>query len=244
MAISVAVVGATGRLGSQVVRVIEAMPDMEVFAKLDSKSDLQEMVGANIAVDATRPDVSPKVVEFALANSLKVLVATSGWSADRLRELGSTVSQLSSHGVFVVPNFSVGSAIQLVAAKIAAESFESIEIVESHHPGKVDSPSGTAVRAAEEIAEVRARNGGVIAPFSNQTARGEAIDGIPVHSLRLKGVLARQDIIFGGVGESLTISHDTSSPQAYDWGIAIALRFLSGHSGLAVGLSEALGIVK
>lgn len=244
MAISVAVVGATGRLGSQVVRIVEAMPDMDVFAKLDSKSDLREMLGADIAVDATRPDVSPRVVEFAIANSIRVLVATSGWSADRLKELSAVLSKFSAAGVFVVPNFSVGAAIQLLAAKIAADNFDSIEIVETHHSEKTDSPSGTAVQAAEEIAGARSKHGGAVAPFSNQTARGELIEGIPIHSLRLKGILARQEIIFGGKGESLTFSHETSSTEAYEEGIILALRFLSGHSGLAVGLSEALEIRK
>jgi 4-hydroxy-tetrahydrodipicolinate reductase len=123
-----------------------------------------------------------------------------------------------------------------------AAQFESIEIVETHHAGKVDSPSGTAVRVAEQIAHVRRELGGVIAPHSNQSARGELVAGVPVHSLRLSGVLAKQDIIFGGVGETLTVSHETHSRDAYQAGIVAALAFMENHTGVAVGLEHALGI--
>ena len=128
----------------------------------------------------------------------------------------------------------------MMISKTVAEHWESIEIVETHHAGKADSPSGTAVRTAEEIATVRRDRGGVIAPHSNQSARGEQVQGIPVHSLRLTGVLAKQDVVFGGVGETLTITHDTHSRDAYQAGIIMALRFMDSHIGLAVGLEHAL----
>ena len=153
----VAVIGATGRLGSQVAQVVSAMPDMTLVASLDSRSDLQEMLGADIAVDVTLPSVSKTVVEFALSQGIKVLVGTSGWSADRLKELEKALEKSPGSAAFVVPNFSLGSTLQTMVAKTIAEHFESIEIVETHHASKVDSPSGTAVRTAEEIAEVRRR---------------------------------------------------------------------------------------
>lgn len=237
----IAVVGATGRLGTQVCQVIEAMTGMELVARLDSHSDLHDMLGADIAIDVTLPGVSGQVVDFALAQGIKVLVGTSGWSSDRLATLASSVAEHPGASVFVVPNFSLGATLQVMLSKIAAEHFESIEIVETHHAGKADSPSGTAVRTAEEIASVRRNRGGVIAPHSNQSARGEQVQGIPVHSLRLSGVLAHQDVTFGGVGETLTISHDTHSREAYQAGIMVALKFMESHTGLAVGLEHALG---
>ena len=236
----VAVVGATGRLGTQVCQVVEAMPEMELVARLDSHSDLHDMLGADIAVDVTLPGVSAQVVDFAIAQGIKVLVGTSGWSSDRLTTLTKTVAEHAGASVFIVPNFSLGATLQMMISKTVAEHFESIEIVEAHHAGKADSPSGTAVRTAEEIAAVRRDRGGVIAPHSNQSARGEQVQGIPVHSLRLNGVLAQQDVKFGGVGETLTITHDTLSRDAYQAGIVRALRFMEHHTGLAVGLEHAL----
>jgi 4-hydroxy-tetrahydrodipicolinate reductase len=167
------------------------------------------MIGCDIVVDATLPGVSAKVVEFALGQGLKVLVGTSGWNHDKIASLSAVVEANPGTGVLVVPNFSLGATLQTVAARVLAAQFESIEIVETHHAGKVDSPSGTAVRVAEQIAEVRKDLGGVIAPHSNQSARGELVAGVPVHSLRFFGDLPKQEIVFGGVGETLTISHET-----------------------------------
>jgi len=237
----VAVVGATGRLGTQVCQVVDAMPEMELVAKLDSHSDLHDMLGADIAADVTLPGVSGQVVDFAIAQGIKILVGTSGWSADRLSALAKSVDEKPGASVFVVPNFSLGATLQMMVSTTVAQHFESIEIVEAHHAGKADSPSGTAVRTAEEIAAVRRDRGGIIAPHSNQSARGELVQGVPVHSLRLNGVLAQQEVRFGGVGETLTITHDTHSREAYQAGIVMALRFMESHTGLAVGLEHALG---
>jgi len=238
----IAVVGATGRLGSHVCEIVGALPDYELVARLDSRSDLQEMIGADIVVDATLPGVSAKVVEFGLSQGLKVLVGTSGWNHDKIASLAALVDANPGTGVYVVPNFSLGATLQSVVARLVAAQFESIEIVETHHASKGDSPSGTAVRVAEQIAHVRRELGGVIAPHSNQSARGELVAGVPVHSLRLSGVLAKQDIIFGGVGETLTVSHETHSRDAYQAGIVAALAFMKNHTGVAVGLEHSLGI--
>jgi len=236
----IAVIGATGRLGSQIVDVVDAMPDWDVVARLDSSSDLSDMLGADIAVDATNPGVSASVVEFGVRNCIKMLVGTSGWSAEKIRSLAPVVEATPGSAVYVVPNFSLGATVQGLAAAMLAEYFDSIEIVETHHLGKADSPSGTAVRTAEEIARVRAAKGGVVAPHANQSARGEQVQGIPVHSIRLSGVLARQDVIFGGVGETVTLSHDTHSRDAYQAGIALALEHLQVTTGLLVGLEHAV----
>ena len=236
----VAVVGATGRLGSHIAGVINASPDFELAASLTSQSDLQEMVGADIAVDATNPGSSPTVVEFGLQHNIKMLVGTSGWSQERLRPLESLVAANPGSCVYVVPNFSVGATLQLLASTLVAKHFKSVEIVETHHIHKADSPSGTAIRTAEEIAKVRLEHGGVVAPHANQVARGEQVEGIPVHSIRLEGVIAEQSVIFGGEGETLTLTHHTHSRDAYALGIERALAFVRDNIGVFVGLEHAL----
>jgi 4-hydroxy-tetrahydrodipicolinate reductase len=236
----IAVVGATGRLGSQIVDVVSALPEWEVVAQLDSTSDLQDMLGADIAVDATAPGVSLSVVEFGVRNGIKMLVGTSGWSHDKIRTLTPVMESVEGATVYIVPNFSLGATLQGIASVMLAEYFESVEIVEAHHIGKADSPSGTAVRVAEEIAAARADKGGVIAPHANQSARGEQVQGIPVHSLRVSGLLAKQDVVFGGVGETVTITHETHSRDAYHAGIEMALRYVHSATGLVVGLEHAV----
>jgi 4-hydroxy-tetrahydrodipicolinate reductase len=229
-------------MGQLVVDVVSALPDFHVTAELDSRSDLADMIGADIAVDVTSPTVSADIVSFAVHNGIKVLVGTSGWSADRLATLRAQVEATPRAGVMVVPNFSLGSVVGTFLASVAAQFFESVEVIETHHVGKADSPSGTAIRTAEEIARVRANQGGVIAPHSNQSARGQLVSGVPVHSLRLHGVHATQEVIFGGQAETLTITHDTHSREAYRDGIAHALKYLLTLEGLAVGLDEVLGL--
>jgi 4-hydroxy-tetrahydrodipicolinate reductase len=242
VSVAVAVVGARGRMGRLIVDVISGLPDFHVVAELDSSTELSDMLGADIAVDVTSPAVSPDIVSFAMHNGLKVLVGTSGWSASRLDTLKSQVAATPGACVMVVPNFSVGSVVSTHLATIAAQFFESIEVVETHHVGKSDSPSGTAIRTAEKIAEIRKESGGVIAPHANQSARGQLVEGVPVHSLRLHGVHAQQDVIFGGQSETLTIRHDTHSHSAYRDGITHALRYLVDHTGLVVGLDVILGL--
>ena len=242
MSTSVAVVGGSGRLGTVVVDVINQMADFELHSTLGSSSDLADLAGADIVVDVTTPASSEQVVRAALGAGAKVLVGTSGWSADRLSGLEKTLEEMPDSAVMVVPNFSVGSVVGVALAKIAARYFDSIEIIESHHQHKIDSPSGTARSTAEQLSQVRANRGGVVSPHTNQTARGEEIGGIPVHSLRLAGVVAKQEVVFGGVAETLTITHDTQSSDAYRFGIELALRSLGDQRGLVVGLHNALDL--
>ena len=240
MSVSVAVVGATGRLGRVVCDVVDLMSGFDLIARLGSQDSLDELGGADIVVDVTIPAVSETVVQAGLERGAKVLVGTSGWSADRLTALERSLGEDAA--VLVVPNFSVGSVVATALSTLAARYFDSVEIIEAHHQDKIDSPSGTARRAAELIAQERAKHGGVVSPHLNQTARGEVIDGIPVHSLRLAGVVAQQDVVFGGVAETLTIRHDTHSAEAYRQGIELALRSLVDQTGLVVGLHNALGL--
>lgn len=243
---TVAVAGASGRLGTLVCEVVEETPGFELVARLGRSSDASEGSEADILFDVTRPDQSPAIVARALENAQAVIVGTSGWSAERLAELEATLADAPDRAglpasVLVVPNFSLGSVIGTVLARVAAAHFDSVEIIEAHHPGKVDSPSGTAVRTAELIAGER-RGRAIDAPFAEQAARGELVAGIPVHSLRLEGVLAKQEVRFGGPGEVLTITHDTHSDSAYRPGIRAALLAAGERQGLTVGLDVVLGL--
>lgn len=241
MSVSVAVAGATGRLGSLVCEVVEEHPGFELVARLNSASGPEEGATARILIDVSHPEASPAIVERALGRGQRVIVGTSGWSADRLARLRELVAATPGSGVIVVPNFSLGSVLGTALACIAAPYFDAIEVIEAHHPGKVDSPSGTAVRTAELMAE--ARDGRPVdAPFAEQPARGQLVAGIPVHSLRLAGVIAKQEVRFGGAGEVLTVAHDTHSNESYRAGIRAALDAAVTAEGLTVGLDRVLGI--
>ncbi|RQP10159.1 MAG: 4-hydroxy-tetrahydrodipicolinate reductase [Microbacteriaceae bacterium] len=242
MAYSVAVVGASGRMGTLATRLIEASDDFEVHSRLGSRDSLDAIEGADLVLDVTLPAVSPDVVEAAVSRGIPVLVGTSGWTAERLQRVRSRLGDDPQLGVIVVPNFSLGSVVATRLATIAAPYFESIEIIESHHAGKSDSPSGTAIRTAEQIAEARAERGPVAAPYTDQRARGQQVASVPVHSLRLAGVLAEQQVVFGGVGETVRISHQTVSDASYEAGILLALRALPEARGLLVGLDSLLGL--
>lgn len=242
MVTRVAVVGASGRLGSLACNVIEQQSDLALVARLDSRSDLGEMLGADVVLDVTAPGVSSTIVDHAVRAGLNVLVGTSGWSDERLRTLRTLLASHPEAGVIVVPNFSIGSVVATHLATIAAQWFESIEIVETHHAAKVDSPSGTAVRTAELIGKARAELGPVVAPHTDQRARGQQVASVPVHSLRLQGVLARQDVHFGGTGESVTITHETFSASSYEAGILLGIRAAATVTGLTIGLDALLGL--
>ena len=249
MQTTVAVSGATGRLGALVCRVVEEHPEFELSARLTSASGADEGADAAILVDVSHPDASPAIVERALRRGQRVIVGTSGWSADRLSALRSTLDELPGAAAIVVPNFSLGSVIGTMLATIAAPYFDSIEIVEAHHAGKVDSPSGTAVRTAELIAAAReeaepGEGAGIAAPFADQPARGQLIAGVPVHSLRLAGVSAKQEVCFGGTGETLTVTHSTQSSESYVAGIRAALESVGRLDGLVVGLEHVLGLAR
>ena len=242
MTIKVAVVGATGKMGQLASQIIEASTEFELVAQIDSKGELSEMLGADIAVDVTLPAVSQTVVEYAIAHGISVLVGTSGWSSDRIAALERMINGNLAVGVIIVPNFSIGSVLATAFASMAARFFDSIEIIEAHHASKIDSPSGTAVRTAELMGAARAQLGPVAAPHIDQRARGQQVSSIPIHSLRMQGVVAKQDVIFGGNGEVLTLSHETIAPNAYEAGILLALRATSSVRGVVVGLDKLIDL--
>ena len=242
MTTRVAIVGATGKMGRLVGGLVDNTPGYEVVARLNSASALSEMLGADVAIDLTVPAVSQGVVDFAIDNGIRVLVGTSGWSQARIDALGHKLTGRTDVGAVIIPNFSLGSVLGTAFAALAARFFDSIEIVEAHQAGKVDSPSGTAVRTAELMAAARAGLGPVAAPHIDQRARGQQIATVPVHSLRLAGVLARQDVIFGGSGETLTITHNTLSADAYERGILVALAAARDCVGVTVGLDQLIDL--
>lgn len=238
----VAIVGASGRMGQVAVRLIEAAKDLELHATIAHGDDLDAMLGADVVLDFTLPQSSQTVVEHAVAAGISTVTGTSGWGKQRVASIGALVAAKPGVGVLIVPNFSIGSVLASSFAATAAKYFDSIEIVEAHHPAKVDSPSGTAVRTAELIGEARAALGPVIAPHVDQRARGQQVASVPIHSMRMQGVLAKQDVIFGGNGEVVTISHLTMSSSAYEAGILLALRAVGDIEGVVVGLDSLLDL--
>ncbi|CAN5225002.1 4-hydroxy-tetrahydrodipicolinate reductase [soil metagenome] len=242
MTTKVAIVGATGKMGKLVARIVEAADDFELYAQLGSKDDLSGMLGADVVVDVTVPAVSQGVVEFAVSHGISTLVGTSGWSAERIAVLERTLGPDAQAGVIIVPNFSIGSVLATSFATMAAKFFDSIEIIEAHHASKVDSLSGTAVRTAELIGAARGVLGPVAAPHVDQRARGQQVASIPIHSLRMQGVVARQDVVFGGNGEVLTLTHETLASNAYEAGILLALRAARTARGVVVGLDKLIDL--
>ena len=236
MSVKVAVAGATGRLGSLIAEVVDGLDGFEVVARLNSRSPLAELEGAHIVIDATHPDVSGGVVAAALAAGANVVIGTSGWGADRVAALDVPDGQ----GVIVIPNFSLGSMLATRVSAQIASYFDTVEVIEAHHAGKADSPSGTAVRTAELIAAQRGDRGP--APTADQPARGVQVSGVPVHSIRSSGLVAQQDVLLGGIGETITITHRTVSNDSYRAGIAATARAAIEATGVTVGLDAVLGL--
>lgn len=240
MATRIALVGASGKLGTIIRDVIDDMDGYDVVHALGSQDDLAAIADADLVIDATTPAVSIDVVRRAAAAGRDVLVATSGWSTERIAEVRSRVDAAGIR-VLIVPNFSLGSVIATTLASMAGRFFDSVEIVETHRDTKIDSPSGTAVRTAELIADARALP--VSAPHGDQQARGEQVAGVPVHSLRRPGVIAKQEVFLSGPGESLVITHDTIDPAAaYAPGIRLAVAAVGRGSGITVGLDSFLDL--
>lgn len=242
MTTRVAIVGGTGKLGGVIREVVEAEEGYDVAAVLGSGSDLSELDGADLVIDASTPAVSIDVVRAAIERGINVLVGTSGWSNERIALVRPLV-EASGTGAVFIPNFSLGSVVGSALAAAAAPFFPSIEIVEAHRDTKVDSPSGTAVRTAELIAAARGKVGPVQSPYVDQRARGQQVASVPIHSLRRPGVVARQETVLSGAGESLTIVHDTVDPAtAYAPGIRIAMAAAREARGVIVGLDSFIDI--
>lgn len=242
MTTQVALVGGTGKLGSIIHSVLDDLDGVAVSRVLGSASSLDELRGADLVIDASTPSVSVDVVRAATEQGTNVLVGTSGWSEERIALVRPLVEAAGTGAVFI-PNFSLGSVLGSALAAAAAPFFPSAEIVEAHRDTKIDSPSGTAVRTAELIADARADRGPVSAPHVDQRARGQQVASVPVHSLRRPGVIAKQEVVLSGPGESLSFIHDTIEPAlAYAPGIRLAVPFAVEARGVIVGLENMIDI--
>lgn len=244
----VAILGASGKMGRHAVPGVRAAQGLELVAELGSGDPLQAVLdaGATHVLDLTVPDASPENVAFAVEHGLHVVVGTSGWGAERRAALEERLAARPGVGVLIAPNFSVGSVLASAFAARAARWFESVEVVELHHPAKLDAPSGTAVRTAEMIAASRAEAGVGPSPDATERdpdgARGAVVDGVHVHAVRLRGLEAHQEVLLGGPGEQLTVRHDAFDRQAYMPGVVLALREVAGRPGLTYGLDAVLGL--
>ena len=243
--IRVAISGASGRMGRLATQLVNDEADLKLHAAIDSKSPPETMLGASVLLDLTNPDVSGSLVDFACENGLKVVIGTSGWNENRVAELSKRVSELNNgSAVLVVPNFSIGSMLMQMFAEAAARFYQQVEIIESHWPGKLDSPSGTAVRTAERIRGSRADEIAPLIPGVGQPARGEIVAGVPIHSLRMGGFSAQQQVLFGDGADRLTITHEALSLDSYTAGMLLCLRAAPKHRGVTVGLESLLPDMK
>jgi 4-hydroxy-tetrahydrodipicolinate reductase len=244
--IAVGVLGARGKMGSQTCRAIEAADDLDLVARVDVGDDRSALEGAQVVVDFTSPDAVMANISWCIENGVSVVAGTSGFSADRLHSLEEQLGSEPQVAVLVVPNFSVGAVLMMRFAAQAARFYESVVIIELHHPTKADAPSGTARRTAELVAAARRDAGALEIPDATvdsiDGARGARVDGIAVHSVRVRGLVAHQEVILGGVGETLTIRHDSLDRESFMPGVLAAVRSLPGRRGLIVGLDEVLGL--
>jgi 4-hydroxy-tetrahydrodipicolinate reductase len=245
--IKVGVLGAKGRMGSQVCSTVEAAGDLQLAAQVDIGDSLDPLAGADVVVDFTHPGAVMDNLRWCIGHGLATVVGTSGFGDDRLAEVTGWLAAGEQSRVLVVPNFSVGAVLMMRFAAIAAPFFESAEVIELHHAGKADAPSGTAGRTAAMISEARSAAGSGPMPDATVTAadgaRGADVDGVHVHSVRLAGLVAHQEVLLGGHGEVLTIRHDSLDRASFMPGVLLAIRGIGSlPAGLTVGLDGLLGL--
>jgi 4-hydroxy-tetrahydrodipicolinate reductase len=244
--IKVGVLGAKGKMGSQVCASVDAADDLELVAAVDVGDARDELSTADVAVDFTSPTVVMDNLAWCLDAGLHLVVGTSGFTEERLESVRRQVDAAPGLGVLVVPNFSIGAVLMMRFAAQAARFYESAEVVELHHPTKADAPSGTARRTAEVIASARAAVQSPDMPDATTDqapgARGADIGTVRVHSVRLRGMVASQEVLFGSAGETLTIRHDSLDRESFMPGVLAAVRAVVRRPGLTVGLDGVLGL--
>ena len=241
--IKVGVLGAQGRMGATVCEAVSASQDCELVAALDVNDDLMELVskGAEVVVDFTTPNSVEANLKFLAENNIHAVVGTTGFDADKLAAVEKQFA-VSKANVVIAPNFGLAAVLMMQFAAQAAPHFDSVEIIELHHPRKADAPSGTARRTAEMIAEARAGMKAMPDATADSIpgARGANVSGVPVHSIRAQGLVAHQEVLFGGPGESLTIRHDSYDRESFMPGVLLAVRKVSQTPGLTYGLEHLL----
>lgn len=244
----VAVIGASGRMGSEVVRAVNAAGDLQLVSSLGRGSRLAQTLdsAAQAAVVFSPPDVAPDQVVWLIEHGIHAVVGTSGWDDAKLERVRGALADHPEVGVLVAPNFGISAVLLGVFARKAAQYFESVEIIELHHPDKADAPSGTAVHTAQLIAQARREAGLGPAPDATTReldgARGAVVDGVHVHGVRLRGLNAHEEVLFGGVGEQLTIRQDSFDRVSFMPGVLIGLRTVASRPGLTVGLEHYLDL--
>lgn len=246
--VRVAVLGANGRMGRTAVAAVQAAEDLELVAALGRRDPLENLIsaGTDVVIDLTVPDSTEANVRFAVDHGIHAVVGTTGWTVEKLDSLRELLAKRPQVGVLVAPNFALGSVLATAFAVKAARYFDSVEIIELHHPNKVDAPSGTALRTAELMAAARVGAGVPDAPDATmrqlEGARGANVDGIPVHSVRLAGLTAHQEVLLGSPGEQLTIRHDSFTQESFMPGVLVGVRTVGSRPGLTVGLDSYLDL--
>lgn len=242
----VAVFGAGGRMGAEVCRAVEAADDLELVAAVDAGDDRSAVEAADVVVDFTVPDAVMDNVAWCVERGIHMVVGTTGFTQERLDRVRELTGARPGVGVLIAPNFSIGAVLMMHFAEQAARFFESAEIIELHHPNKADAPSGTAQATAIRIGHARAEAG--LGPVPDATtsglpgARGAEVAGIHVHGVRLRGLIAHQEVLFGAEGETLTIRHDSLDRAGFMPGVLAAVRAVGGLPGLTVGIDRLLGL--
>ena len=242
--IRVGVIGANGKMGSSVVAAVQADAQCELAAAIDIDDSLEELLKARceVVVDFTNPTIVMENLAFCIKHGIDAVAGTSGFTPERIETLKLWAGQRPNSRVLIAPNFSMGAVLMVTFAAIAAPYFESVEIVESHHPEKVDAPSGTARFTAQKVAV--ARRGHAPSPDATDPqdmgARGTSVDGVPIHSVRLRGLVAHQEVVFGSIGETLTITHDSLNRDSFMQGVLIAIKEIDHIDGVVVGLENVL----
>lgn len=248
MAIKVGVLGAQGRVGSAVVSGVNAAEDLELVAEIGRGDPLQRLVdaGAEVVVDFTTPGAVMDNLEFCIGHGIHCVVGTTGFDEERYEQVRRWCADAEGVGVLIAPNFAISAVLTMAFAKQAARFFESAEVVEFHHPNKLDAPSGTAVKTAQGIARARREAG--MGPMPDATeqslegARGTNVDGVPVHAVRMSGMVAHEEVIFGTTDQSLTIRQDSYGRESFVPGVLTGVREVAGHPGMTVGLDAYLGL--
>jgi 4-hydroxy-tetrahydrodipicolinate reductase len=245
--VKVGVLGARGRMGREVVRTVSGAPDLELAAEVDLGDDRGKLAGCDVVVDFTHPGAVMDNLRWCVEHGLDTVVGTSGFGEDRLDEVQGWLDEHEAVRVLIVPNFSVGAVLMMRFAEQAARFFDSAEVIELHHAAKADAPSGTALRTASMIGAARAEAGLGAPPDATASelpgARGAVVDEVHVHSVRVAGLVAHQEVLFGGHGETLTIRHDSLDRASFMPGVLVAVRGIASlPEGLTVGLEGLLGL--
>jgi 4-hydroxy-tetrahydrodipicolinate reductase len=244
--IRVGVLGARGRMGLEVCKAVDAADDLELVAMIDEGDWLFNAsdAGAQVLVDFTTPDVVMDNLHWAVDQGINCVVGTTGFTEQRLSRVRTWLSRKPEVGVIIAPNFGIGAVLMMQFAARAARYYESAEIIEMHHPRKLDAPSGTAGHTARLIAAARAEVG--LGPMPDATkeevagARGAEVEGVRVHAVRATGLVAHQEVLFGTQGETLTIRHDSLDRSSFMPGVLLAVRSVLDRPGLTVGIDSLL----